>query len=88
MLGELEGQHEDRESAPVIFFASQWLETHLKNAKRAPGKYGVSIRKEHRESRHKIDLAVCLVGARMLRRTYLLSTKKGAPGKGRVIVMS
>jgi hypothetical protein len=87
-LGELEGQHEDPENAPVIFLASQWLETHLENAKRAPGKWGVSIRKEHRESRHKIDLAVCLIGARMLRRIYLLSQKKkGTPGKGRMVVL-
>jgi hypothetical protein len=86
-LGELEGQHADPDNAQVTFLASQWLETHLENAKRAPGKWGVSIRKEHRESRHKIDLAVCLIGARMLRRIYLLSMKKGAPGKGRVILL-
>jgi hypothetical protein len=49
------------------------------------------VRKEHRESRHKIDLAVCLIGARMLRRIYLLSQKasnKGAPGKGRMISLT
>jgi hypothetical protein len=88
-LGELEGQHEDPQNAQVVFLASQWLETHLENAKRAPGKWGVSIRKEHRESRHKVDLAVCLIGARMLRRIYLLSQKKGqgAPGKGRLIAL-
>jgi hypothetical protein len=86
-LGELEGQHADPASAEVTFLASQWLEEHLRNAKRAPGKYGVSIRKDNRESRHKIDLAVCLIGARMLRRIYLLSMKKGAPGKGRVILL-
>ena len=87
VLGELEGQHTDPEHARVTFKASQWLEQHLKNAKAAPGKYGVSVRKEHRESRHKIDLAVCLIGARMLRRIYLLSKQgtTGAPGKGRVI---
>ncbi|HET8537108.1 MAG TPA: hypothetical protein VFL73_08005, partial [Solirubrobacteraceae bacterium] len=75
------------ESGEVRFTASAWLEEHLRNAKRAPGKHGVSVRKEHRESRHKIDLAVCLIGARTLRRIYLLSQKKGTPGKGRVIVL-
>lgn len=76
------------ESGVVTFAASLWLSEHLRNARRAPGKYGVGIRKEHRESRRKIDLAVCLVGARMLRRVYLLSTKRaGAPGKGRVLVL-
>jgi hypothetical protein len=86
VLGELEGQHVDPDSATVTFKASQWLTTHLENAKAAPGKFGVGIRKEHRESRHKIDLAVCLVGAHTLRRIYLLGQKtKGAPGQGRVI---
>ncbi|MGZ4518966.1 MAG: hypothetical protein ACXVX9_00100 [Mycobacteriaceae bacterium] len=76
------------EAGEVTFYESSWLEEHLRNAKRAPGKYGVSIRKDNRESRHKIDLAVCLIGARMLRRIYLLSIKTGTPGKGRVIVMN
>jgi hypothetical protein len=77
------------EAGEVTFTESQWLEEHLRNAKRAPGKYGVSIRKDHRESRHKIDLAVCLIGARMLRRIYLLSMKNGngTPGSGRRIVL-
>jgi hypothetical protein len=78
-LSELEG-------GAVTFTPSAVLVEHLRNAKRAPGKWGVSIRKDNRESRHKIDLAVCLVGARMLRRIYLLSIKKGTPGRGRVIV--
>lgn len=76
------------EAGEVTFTESQWLDEHMRNAKRAPGKWGVSIRKDNRESRHKIDLAVCLIGARMLRRIYLLSIKTGAPGKGRVIVLS
>lgn len=47
------------------------LMTHLKNSRRAPGAWGVSMRKENRESLKKIDAAVCLVGARMLRRMIL-----------------
>ena len=88
-LGELEDQHKlDADARVVIFMRSQWLITHLRNAKGAPGKWGVSLRKDHRESRHKIDLAVCFVGARTLRRTYLNSRKKsGTPGKGRVILL-
>lgn len=54
------------------------LRTHVLNARRQPTRAGASIAKEHRESRKKIDLAVCMVGARMVRRTYLNSrTKKG-----------
>ena len=49
------------------------LKRHLLNARRRPNKYGVSIAKESRESPHKIDLAVCAVGARMVRRMLLAS---------------
>lgn len=47
------------------------LRDHVRNARRRPNQYGVSIGKEHRESRRKIDLAVCAIGARMLQRMYL-----------------
>lgn len=76
------------EAGEVTYAASSWLEQHLINCKRAPGRFGVSVRKDNRESRHKIDLGVCLIGGRTLRRIYLLSQKKGAPGKGRVVVLA
>jgi hypothetical protein len=44
------------------------LRQHVRNARRRPNRYGVSFGKEHRESARKVDLAVCAVGARMLRR--------------------
>jgi hypothetical protein len=47
------------------------LVNHLRNAKEHPSKWGTSLMKETRESAKKIDLAVCAVGARMLRRIYL-----------------
>lgn len=47
------------------------LVNHLRNARKAPSRYGESLMKENRESSKKIDLAVCAVGARMLRRIYL-----------------
>jgi hypothetical protein len=48
------------------------LVQHLRNARENPtNKWGISLMKENRESRHKIDLAVCLVGARLLRKFYL-----------------
>lgn len=74
------------ESGEVMFTPSASLVDHLRNAKSAPGRFGVGIRKDNRESRHKIDLATCLVGARMLRRIYLMSLKRGTPGKGRVLI--
>jgi hypothetical protein len=53
--------------------SSSWLQQHAINAKRAPGKFGVSLRKENRESARKIDLAVCWVGARMMWRQWQLA---------------
>lgn len=51
------------------------LARHVLNARRRPNKYGVSIAKEGRESPRKIDLAVCAIGARMVRRLVLASPK-------------
>lgn len=44
------------------------LRQHVRNARRRTTKTGISFGKEHRESARKVDLAVCAVGARMLRR--------------------
>jgi hypothetical protein len=66
------------------------LRTHVINARRRTNRWGITIGKEHRESARKIDLAVCMVGARMLRRMILNSpkrAKKRTPGKGRVVVL-
>jgi hypothetical protein len=49
------------------------LRRHVLNARRRPNRYGVSISKENRESPHKIDLAVCAIGARIARRMLLAS---------------
>jgi hypothetical protein len=80
----------DFQAGTVTYATSGWLRQHLLNARRNPGKHGVSMRKDNRESAKKIDLAVCLAGARMLARLVQLSkigNQKGAPGKGRVVVM-
>lgn len=79
----------DIESGEFIFHQagrSSWLQRHLINARRHPGKFGVSMRKEARESTKKIDLAVCVAGARLMRRLARLQ-RKGTPGKGRVLVL-
>jgi hypothetical protein len=58
------------------------LVQHVRNARRRPGKYGVSLGKEHRESPRKIDAAVCAVGARMMRHIAAQSdTKKKRSGR-------
>lgn len=68
----------DIEAKALTWDGDARLRTHLMNARRQPTRAGASIAKEHRESRKKIDLAVCAIGARMVRRAYLNSrTKKG-----------
>lgn len=47
------------------------LRSHMLNARRQPTKAGMSIAKEGRESRRKIDLAICAIGARGIRREFL-----------------
>jgi hypothetical protein len=66
------------------------LRQHVANARRRTNQWGYTIGKEHRESARKVDLAVCAIGARMLRRMMLNSmawAKRGTPGKGRVVVL-
>lgn len=52
------------------------LRMHFLNAVRMPTRAGLSIGKEHRESKRKIDLAICAIGARMVRRKYLNEARK------------
>lgn len=44
---------------------------HIVNARTYPNRHGISISKETRQSGKKIDAAVCVIGARMVRRLYL-----------------
>jgi hypothetical protein len=68
----------DIEAGSLTHDGDPRLRAHVLNARRQPTKAGMSIAKEHRESRRKIDLAVSAVGARMARRAYLNTrTKKG-----------
>lgn len=46
------------------------LAQHHANARRVPSRFGITLAKEHRESRRKIDAAVCAVGARMMWRIF------------------
>ena len=51
------------------------LQVHTHNAKRRPNPWGVSLGKVTRDSSKRVDLAVCMVGARMGRRIVLNSGK-------------
>jgi len=66
----------DIEASAFSHDADGRLRQHVLNARRTPTKVGMSIAKEHRESRKKIDLAICMVGARMVRRLYLNTRQK------------
>lgn len=63
----------DITSRDLTHDGNRQLRRHMLNARRAPNRYGISISKESRESPHKIDLAVCAIGARMVRRLVLAS---------------
>jgi hypothetical protein len=60
------------------------LRAHARNAKRYPNRYGVSLWKGHRESRKKVDLAVCMVGARMVRRLVLNNPNRKRRRTGKI----
>lgn len=67
------------------------LTRHVLNARRLPTRYGVLIRKESRDSPHKIDLAICLIGARHVRRLILASpewAKRGRKRSGKLRVFT
>ncbi|MBF6301178.1 terminase [Nocardia amamiensis] len=53
------------------------LRTHVHNARRRPGKYGVGLGKSGRGSSRKVDAAVAMVGARLMRKTWLLANPDG-----------
>lgn len=67
------------------------LRQHISNARRRTNAWGYTIGKEHRESARKVDLAVCAIGARMLRRMVMNSPawakRSRGRGKGRVVVL-
>lgn len=52
------------------------LRKHVLNARRYPVQGYVSIAKEARESKKKVDLAVAMIGARMVRRLVMTQGKK------------
>ncbi|WP_156997159.1 terminase [Agromyces aureus] len=72
---------EDLENGDLFHDGNPELMRHMKNARRFPTQHGVSLMKDGPESPRKIDLAVCAVGARMVRRLILnLAAKRGPKG--------
>lgn len=73
-VGELETKNDVEEYAPSFQICGHpALVNHLNNARAYshPKGYGISLHKGSRNSKRKIDLAVCAVGARMLRRMVM-----------------
>lgn len=67
---------EEIKSASFTHDADARLRRHVLNARRYPVQGFVSIAKDGRESKNKIDLAICMVGARYVRRLILNNSKK------------
>lgn len=64
------------------------LKLHTHNAKRRPNPWGISLGKVTRDSDKHVDLAVCMVGARMGRRIVLNSGKvrqRSRAGSGKAV---
>jgi hypothetical protein len=77
--GELEQKDDVEEYAPAFQICGHSaLTNHLNNARAYdhPKGYGISIHKGSRTSKRKIDIAVCLIGARMLRRLVMNRKKE------------
>lgn len=83
----------DGESPPFHHDGNSALRVHTHNAKRRPNQWGYSIGKASRDSHQLVDLAVCMVGARMGRGLVLNSGKvrkrrpSGTASTRRVLVM-
>jgi hypothetical protein len=83
----------DGESPPFHHDGNSALRVHTHNAKRRPNQWGYSIGKASRDSLQLVDLAVCMVGARMGRGIVLNSGKVkkrgpvGAASDRRLIVL-
>lgn len=78
--------HDEIASGAFTHDGDSRLARHVGNARRRPNKFGVSIGKESRESRRKIDAAVCMIGARMARRLVMAAgVPVSKPRTGRVV---
>lgn len=66
----------DVEQASFFVEDDARLKRHVRNARKRENKYGTTLGKEKRGSQKKVDLAVCAVGARMMRRLVMLHPEK------------
>lgn len=79
----------DNEDRPFTHDGNAALRMHVHNAKRRPNNWGYSLGKTSRDSTDLVDLAVCMVGARLGRRLVLNAGKaRNRSNSGRVVVLS
>ncbi|MGX1738554.1 terminase TerL endonuclease subunit [Corynebacterium flavescens] len=64
---------------------SALLSDHVRNARRYENRYGISIKKETKNSAKKIDAAVCMIGARMARRLVLENKDEKSDWSGEAV---
>jgi len=58
---------------------------HFHNARRRPNEWGITVGKEHRESKRKIDAVPATMLARMARRLVLANPKRKRPKTGKAV---
>ncbi|WP_406234946.1 terminase [Nocardia sp. NBC_01009] len=76
------------EDAAITHDGDATLRSHTHNAKKRPNQWGTSLGKQSRDSKKKVDLAVCMVGAQLGRRLVLNSGKvRHSGGSGKVVIM-
>lgn len=77
----------DNEHLPFTHDGDAALRMHVHNAKRRPNQWGYSLGKASRDSSDLVDLAVCMVGARLGRRLVLNAGKARKPRSERRAVV-
>ena len=89
VISENVDEYEGLGKPPLIYQPHAALRMHVHAAKRRPNQWGFSLGKASRDSNKLVDLAVCMVGARLGRETALNAGVKagrrpGQPTQGRV----
>jgi hypothetical protein len=82
---DIDGDEEAGIKGTLTWDGDAILRIHTHNARRRPNQWGVSLGKASRDSSKLVDLAVCMVGARMGRRIALNSGKLPKKRSGRAV---
>jgi hypothetical protein len=83
VVKDIEGEND--QPGTLTHDADAGLRVHVHNARRRPNQWGVSLGKISRDSGKLVDLAVCMVGARMGRQIAMNSGKLPKQRSGRAV---